>query len=171
MAGPNSWRLAGLMILGGLSGCSAPSATPLASVTNEPTPVAESRSLLEMTDPAALAAPGAWRGPPSGPLPADWRQVHNELYRRTSDDAQAYAARIGLGQAWFEYCWYRVDLDHQRESREANGNGSIPYGQNYNQMRDWSVVTPTITARESLERGNLIMCLAQVKNALEAATR
>jgi hypothetical protein len=93
-------------------------------------------------------------------------KAQSDMVLRVSRSAGAFAAQIGLPKFYTTYCFTKLNLS----TKDLPADGSIPYGVNYNTASD-ETVRQTLSAREEYETGYVIVCLAEAKNAISAASK
>jgi hypothetical protein len=98
--------------------------------------------------------------------PLDRGKAQNEMLLRVNKTATAYAAQIGLPKFYTTYCFTKLNLS----TKDLPADGSTPYGVNYNTASDETVRT-TLSIREEYETGYVMVCLADAKNAISAASK
>jgi hypothetical protein len=79
--------------------------------------------------------------------------------------AEAYASQIEISSDFIWYC----ELELHLKTQSHPVNGFIPFGVNYGTISDRKRLDLIISARETYERANMQLCLANAKNAIRAA--
>ena len=97
----------------------------------------------------------------------DVMQAQFQMLNRVSTTVNQYAEKIGMDPAWISYCRSQMRL----QTFQHPTDGAIPFGVNYNSITDSETLDNVIYARESFERGYLILCLARTKNELVEADK
>lgn len=95
------------------------------------------------------------------------QRVQGEMMNRVSEAAARYARQISLDQTYVSYCNGELYL----KTYQHPANGYIPFGVNYNEIRDSERLSLVLSSREAYEKSYLILCLANAKNALREAAR
>jgi hypothetical protein len=90
----------------------------------------------------------------------------SDVLLRVSRSASAFAAQIGLPKLYATYCFTKLNLS----TKNLPVDGGLPYGVNYNTASD-ETVRMTLSIREEYETGYLMVCLAEAKNAISAASK
>lgn len=95
------------------------------------------------------------------------QKAQDEMISRVSEAAARYARQISLDQAYVSHCNGELYL----KTYQHPANGYIPFGVNYNEIRDSERLNLVISSREAYEKSFLILCLANAKSALREAAR
>jgi hypothetical protein len=93
-------------------------------------------------------------------------KAQTDMLLRVNKSATAFAAHIGLPKLYANYCFTK--LNPSRKNIPVDGD--LPYGVNYNTASDETVRT-TLSIREEYETGYAMVCLAEAKNAISAASK
>ena len=93
-------------------------------------------------------------------------KAQSDMLLRVSRSVSAFAAQIGLPKFYNAYCFTKLNLS----TKNLPADGSVPYGVNYNTASD-ETVRQTLSAREEYETGYVMVCLAEAKNAISAASK
>jgi hypothetical protein len=93
-------------------------------------------------------------------------KAQSDMLLRVSRSVSAFAAQIGLPKLYTTYCFTKLNLS--RKSLPVDGD--LPYGVNYNTASD-ETVRQTLAIREEYETGYAMVCLAEAKNAISAASK
>lgn len=88
-----------------------------------------------------------------------------DLGRRVDEAVTAYARSIGIDPVYVSYC----TIELYRIESPRSGDGSIPLGVNYYEIKNSEYLSLVINSREAYERSFKILCLANAKIALKAA--
>lgn len=106
----------------------------------------------------ALAAPIAQ---------ADVDRAQSQMLVHQSEVVNRFAAEIKMDPTFIGYChneMYLRTLNHPT-------NGYIPFGVNYNTIRDSEELRRVLDSREGYETSFMMLCLANAKNALRQARK
>lgn len=95
----------------------------------------------------------------------DVQKAQVAMLGRVSDAAYAYAKKIGIDESYVSYCYTEMGMHTDAQP----DNGKIPFGVNYNNIRDAENLATIINVREAYERSYLTLCLANAKAALNRA--
>jgi hypothetical protein len=98
--------------------------------------------------------------------PLDRDKAQGDMLLRVSRSVGAFAAQIGLPKLYVTYCFTKLNLSR----KNLPVDGDIPYGVYYNTAND-ETVRLTLSSREEYETGYLMICLAEAKNAISAASK
>lgn len=98
--------------------------------------------------------------------PLDRDKAQSDMLLRLSRSAGAFAAQIGLPKLYVTYCFTKLNLS----TKNLPVDGSIPYGVSYITATD-ETIRMTLLAREEYETGYAMVCLAEAKNAISAASK
>jgi hypothetical protein len=93
-------------------------------------------------------------------------KAQSDMLLRFTRSTSAFASQIGLPNFYITYCYTKLNLS----TKNQPADGSIPYGVNYNTASD-ETVRQTLSAREAYETGYVMVCLAEAKNAIFAASK
>jgi hypothetical protein len=93
-------------------------------------------------------------------------KAQNDMLLRVNKTAVAFAAQIGLPKLYTTYCFTKLNLS----TKDLPADGSTPYGVNYITASD-DRIRATLAIREEYETGYAIVCLADAKNAISAASK
>jgi hypothetical protein len=98
--------------------------------------------------------------------PLNRDKAQSDMLLRVSRSTGAFAAQIGLPKLYVTYCFTKLNLSTNNQPKD----GSVPYGVNYITASD-ETVRVTLSAREEYETGYVMVCLAEAKNAISAASK
>jgi hypothetical protein len=107
---------------------------------------------------------------PVAAAPVDAEAVSNaqsQLIARISTEMLAYATRIRVDPGIVGYCQGELYL----RTFQHPPNGHVPFGVNYNQIRDSERLDVVISNRENYERWFLKLCIANAKLTLHRAAQ
>ena len=102
--------------------------------------------------------------------PVDSRAVasaQNQLIARVKAEIEAYARQIKVDPSLISYCRSELAL----RTSQYPANGQVPFGVNYNQIKDSEYLDLVINVRETHESWYLKLCLANAKIALRTAAQ
>ena len=88
--------------------------------------------------------------------------AQGEMSQRIYDKAREYLKNIKLSDSYLYYCTQELYL----KTREHPANGYVPFGVNYNTIKDSKNLDYVISNREDYETAFIVLCLANVKNTL-----
>jgi hypothetical protein len=98
--------------------------------------------------------------------PFDRDKAQSDMLLRVARSTSAFAAQIGLPKLYSTYCLTKLNLSTKNQPVD----GALPYGVNYNTASD-ETVRQTLAVREEYETGYVMVCLAEAKNAISAASK
>ena len=98
--------------------------------------------------------------------PFDRDKAQSDMLLRMTRSTSAFAAQIGLPKLYATYCLTKLNLS----TKDHPKDGFLPYGVNYITASD-ETVRQSLAAREEYETGYMMVCLAEAKNAISAASK
>ena len=101
----------------------------------------------------------------AGVTDTDSTKAQTEMLSRVHKEAEEYARRIKISDAYIGYCSHEMHLHTYNHPY----NGYIPFGVNYNSINSARRLESIISSREAYEKAYMILCLANSKNTLSKA--
>ena len=101
----------------------------------------------------------------SGVTSVEVSNAQSEMSQRIYDKARKYSKKIKLSDSYLYYCTQELYL----KTREHPTNGYVPFGVNYNTIKDSKKLEYVISNRENYETSFILLCLANIKNTLSKA--
>ncbi len=95
----------------------------------------------------------------------DISKAQGEMTTRIYEKARQYLKKIGISDTYLYYCTQELHL----HTYEHPANGYIPFGVNYNTIKDRKNLEYIISSREDYETSYILLCLANSKNTLTKA--